>query len=133
MTQNSIDAEHLLTALTQAQPIAGVTVMPRSGNEIPHPNCLVVEPYRDTARGGELLASVEHYQEVENPTGFPWKILPINREPMAFKRAMELAMAYAKRQNVPVILVNHDGLSSADERQQTDTVVLNVKAPRTAT
>jgi len=132
MDQNQPDTDQLLTALTQEPRPASVVVLPRSGNEIPHPNCLVVEPYTDGARGDQLLASVEHYQEVANPSGFPWKILPVNNEPLAFKDAMNLAMAYAKRQGVPIILVNHEGLSSAAERQQTDTAILNVRAPRSA-
>lgn len=132
MDENEPDTEQLLSALTQEPPAASVVVLPRSGNEIPHPNCLVVEPYHDGARGDRLLASVEHYQEVASPNGFPWKILPVNNEPLSFKDAMNLAMAYAKRQGVPIILVNHEGLSSPSERQQTDTAVLNVRAPRSA-
>ena len=41
-------------------------------------------------------------------------------------------MEYAKGQGVPIVLVNHDALSSAAERRQTDTAVLKVKVPRTA-
>ena len=132
MSESSTNKTQLLEGLAGDAPPAGVTVLPRSGNEIPHPNCLVVEPYREAARGDVLLATVEHYQEVENPAGFPWKIIPVNKEPLAFKDAMELAMAFAKRHAVPVILVNHDGLSSAAERQQTDTAVLNLRGPQSA-
>ncbi|NIW24367.1 MAG: hypothetical protein GWN29_07255 [Gammaproteobacteria bacterium] len=112
--------------LSGGEPNGGVQVIPRSGNEIPYPNCLVVEPYRDAARGDNLFASVEHYAETENPSGFPWKILPVTDDPQPFKNAMELAMAYAQRSGVPVILVNHDSMSSEAERQQTDTTILKV-------
>jgi len=107
-----------------------VQVVPRSGNEIPYPNCLVVEPYRDVDCDDNLVASVEHFTETENPSGFPWRIVPVNDDPLPFKKAMELAMAYAQRLNVPVILVNHDSMSSAKERQQTDTTILNLGASR---
>jgi len=109
-----------------------VTVVPRTGNEIPHPNCLVVEPYRDRAHGDHLMATVEHYIEVENSTGFPWRITPVTNEPLAFKDSMALAMSYAQQHGVPVIVVNHDGMSSDSERQQTDTAVLDLRAPRAA-
>lgn len=132
MTQNTSDAEAVLQVLAAETPSTGVTVLPRSGNEIPYPNCLVVEPFRDAAQNDQLCASVEHFVEIQNPTGFPWKITPVNNEPIGFKDAVELAMAYAQRHGVPVILVNHDDLSSAAERQQTDTTVLNMRSPRSA-
>jgi len=131
MNENTPDSGSVAAALDQPAP-TGVTVVPRAGNEIPHPNCLVVEPYRDAARGDRLLASVEHYREIENATGFPWRIVPIANEPLGFKDAMELAMTYAKRHAVPVIVVNHDGMSSDSERQQTDTAILDMRTPRAA-
>ena len=76
---------------------------------------------------------MEHFVETENPSGFPWRIVPVADEPQPFKAAMELAMAYAQRQGVPVILVNHDSLSSETERQQTDTTVMNLSASRAGT
>ena len=126
MDKNASDSQDLKDALAANQPPGNVQVVPRSGNEIPYPNCLVVEPYRTAAHGENLLASVEHFVETENPSGFPWKIMPVANEALPFKDAMDLAMAYAQRQGVPVILVNHDSLSSSTERQQTDTAVLNL-------
>jgi hypothetical protein len=128
MNENAPASNSALAALDQPTP-AGVTVVPRNGNEIPHPNCLVVEPFRDAAHGDRLLANVEHYLEIENPTGFPWRIVPVNNEPLSLTDAMELAMAYATKQAVPVIVVNHDGMSSDSERQQTDTAILDLRSP----
>lgn len=131
MNEKAPNPDSVIAALEQPVP-SGVTVVPRNGNELPHPNCLVVEPSRDPHSGDRLLASVEHFREVENPSGFPWRITPVNNEPLGFKEAMELAMAYAKRHAVPVIVVNHDGMSSDSERRQTDTAVLDLRSPRTA-
>ena len=131
MEENTSDTQNLAAVLAGNQSGGNVQVVPRTGNEIPYPNCLVVEPYRDAARDENLVASVEHFTETEDPSGFPWRIVPVNDDPLPFKKAMELAMAYAQRQNVPVILVNHDSMSSAEERQQTDTTVLNLGASRT--
>jgi hypothetical protein len=130
MDKNVSDTQNVAAVLSGSEPNGNVQVIPRSGNEIPYPNCLVVKPYRDTARGDNLFASVEHFVETRNPPGFPWKIVPIANDPLPFKDAMELAMTYARRQGVPVILVNHDSLSSETERQQTDTSVLNLGASR---
>jgi len=131
MDKNASDTQNLAAVLAETQPAGNVQVIPRSGNEIPYPNCLVVEPFRDAALGNNLLASVEHFVETENPSGFPWKIVPINDDPLPFKKAMQLAMTYAQQQGVPVILVNHDSMSSAEERQQTDTAILNLGGSRT--
>lgn len=131
MNKNASNTQNLVSVLSGGQSASNVRVIPRSGNEIPYPNCLVVEPYRDAARGDNLFASVEHFVEIENSSGFPWRIVPVANDPLPFKDAMDLAMAYAQRQGVPVILVNHDSLSSATERRQTDTTVLNLGASRT--
>lgn len=131
MNEKAPNTDSVIAALEQPVP-NGVTVVPRNGNELPHPNCLVVEPSPDPSNGDRLLAFVEHYREVENPTGFPWRILPVNNEPLAFKEAMDLAMAYAQRHAVPVIVVNHDGMSSDSERRQTDTAVLDLRSSQAA-
>jgi hypothetical protein len=108
-----------------------VRVLQRTGIEIPFPNCLVVEPYRDDALGDELLATVEHFVEVENAAGgFPWRIDAVSRGTLTLSEAVNLAKAYAERKQVPVILVNHESLSSAAEKQQTDTTVLKLKPRR---
>jgi len=129
MDENNANVPGLAAVYVQNSPDTGIQVLPRTDNEIAYPNCLVVEPYRETASGERLLATVEHFTEIENSNGFPWKIVPVNNETLEFQDAMELAMAYAKRRQVPVILVNHDSLSSDIERQMTDTTVLNLKAP----
>ena len=126
MNKNGADTQELAAVLSGSEPNGNVQVVPRSGNEIPYPNCLVVEPYRDAARNDNLFATVEHFVETKDPSGFPWKIVPVSDEPQTFKAAMDLAMAYAQRQGVPVILVNHDGMSSDAERQQTDTTMMNL-------
>jgi hypothetical protein len=130
MNENNANVPELAAAYMQSAPAAGVQVLPRTGNEIPYPNCLVVEPYRETTSGERLLASVEHFTEIENTNGFPWKIVAVNNETLEFQDAMELALAYAKRRQVPVILVNHDSLSSDSERRMTDTTVIKIKAPK---
>ena len=102
-------------------------VIPRSGNEISYPNCLVVDPYREAATGDQLLATVEHFIENRDQTGFPWKILPVSEGAMSLKLAMDAALTYAQKNRVPVILVNHDDLSTDDEKRQTDTTILPLK------
>ena len=131
MNDKAANSDSVIAVLEQPVP-NGVAVVPRNGNELPHSNCLVVEPLRDPHNGDRLLASVEHYREVENPTGFPWRITPVNNDPLGFKEAMELAMAYATDHSVPVIVVNHDGMSSDSERQQTDTAILDLRSPAIA-
>ncbi|HEX9877188.1 MAG TPA: hypothetical protein VGC50_11100 [Gammaproteobacteria bacterium] len=115
------------TSEPEAEGAPVVRVLQRSGNEIPYPNCLVVEPYRENDTGMELLATVEHFVQLKDPTGFPWQISAVSRGPLSFEEAMNLAKAYADRKQVPIILVNHDALSSPAERQQTDTTVIKVK------
>jgi hypothetical protein len=102
-------------------------VIPWSGAEIHYSNCLVVNSHRDPPDGPTVLATVDHFVKQENQGGFPWKILPVTEEPTSFRAAMDLAAKYAREQNVPVILVNPDGLSSDAEKQQTDTVILQKK------
>jgi len=97
-------------------------VIPWSGAEIHHSNCLVVNTHRDPPDGPTVLATVDHYVKQENQGGFPWKILRVTEEPTSFIAAMNLAAKYAREQNVPVILVNSDGLSSDAEKLLTNTV-----------
>ncbi len=103
-----------------------IPIIPRDDDRINHPNCLVVAPYRDAASGAVIMANVEHYIEHKDSTGFPWKIVPVTEEPLRLKAAIAAAMSYAKKNNVPVILLNQDGFSTAAERRQTDTKLLKV-------
>ena len=128
MSGNDFDAEKIL-ALSGDALVHGVVVLPRTGMEIPYPNCLVVEPFRDPAWGDELLATIEHFVAVEHPSGFPWNITRVNENTLVLKDAIQEALAYAQRNDVPVILVNHDDLSTADERRQTDTTAINIRVP----
>jgi hypothetical protein len=109
---------------------AGVKVIPRSGQEIPYPNCLLIDPYRTSPESPTLLATVEHFVEERQATGFPWKIRAIHDEVVTFKEAMDLALRYAEAKKIPIILVNQDGLSSEAEKRQTDTTVLDMSYHR---
>jgi hypothetical protein len=107
----------------------GVEIIPRYNDEISHPNCLVVAPFRKTAHGPTILATVEHYLENPEPGGFPWTIVPVTREPLVLKAAMEAALSFAEDNSIPVIFLNQDGFSTAAEKQQTDTTVLKTSYP----
>ncbi len=106
-----------------------VEIIPRYNNDISHPNCLVVAPFRKTEHGPTIMATVEHYSENPEPGGFPWTILPVTSESLKLKAAMEAALSFAEDNNIPVIFVNQDGFSTAAEKQQTDTKVLKTGAP----
>ena len=103
-----------------------IPIIPRDDDRINHPNCLVVAPYRNAANGAVIMANVEHYIEHKDSTGFPWKIVPVTEEPLRLKAAIAAAVSYAKDNGVPVILLNQDGFSTAAERRQTDTKMLEV-------
>ena len=102
---------------------SGIKVVPRSGNEIPYPNCLVIDTSSDS---GTIMATVEHFQESRTEGGFPWKIEPVNDQPLPFDVAIDLATRYAEDNGVPVILVNQEGLSSDQHKQQTDTEIIDM-------
>lgn len=104
----------------------GIQIIPHHDDQINHPNCLVVAPYRNAANGTAIMANVEHYLENKDPSGFPWKIVPVTKEPLRLKAAVDAAVTYAKDNNVPVILLNQDGFSSPHERRQTDTKIIKV-------
>ena len=108
---------------THAEPI----VLPRTGNEISYPNCLVVDTQPSAASGTTVLASIDHFVEREGRGGFPWEIKQITDQMLPFSEAMDLAKQYAREHQVPVILVNQDGFSSDSERRQTDTAVIRMK------
>ncbi len=101
--------------------LGDIKLIPRYDDHIDHPNCLVVAPYRKSAEGPTIMATVEHYRESEESTGFPWKILQVTEKALLLKAAVDAAVEYAKTNDVPVILLNIDGFSSAAERRQTDT------------
>ena len=107
----------------------GVEIIPRYGDDISHPNCLVVAPFRKTEHGPTIMATVEHYFENPEPGGFPWTIKPVTPEPLVLKIAMETALSFAEDNNIPVIFLNQDGFSTEAERQQTDTRALKTGAP----
>jgi hypothetical protein len=107
-----------------------VIVIPRYDDGIPSSNCLVVAPFRKAAQAPTLMARVEHYRRNKEAGGFPWTILPVTEEPVLLKKAMELALSYARSNSVPVIFVNQDGFSSDLEKRQTDTQPLKTGAPR---
>jgi hypothetical protein len=107
----------------------GVEIIPRYSDDISHPNCLVVAPFRKTEHGPTIMATVEHYFENSEPGGFPWTILPVTSEPLTLKAAMETALSFAEHNNIPVIFVNQDGFSTAAEKQQTDTKAIRTGTP----
>ena len=111
------------TTAAALSPIPEPEVLPRNGNEIDHPNCLVVDPQL-AGITGELVATVEHLELLESPDGFPWQILPVVNKAIPMKDAMEQARAYASEQGVPVILVNQEQLATAKQRHRTDTSIL---------
>ena len=98
-----------------------IQLVPRYDDVITHPNCLVVDPYRDTERGSTIMASVEHYLESRGAAAFPWQIVQVTEEPLVLKAAVEAALEYAKDYKVPVIFLNQGGFSTAAEKQQSGT------------
>jgi len=107
----------------------GVEIIPRYNNDISHPNCLVVAPFRKTKHGPTIMATVEHYFENSEPGGFPWTILQVTSEPLTLKAAMETALSFAEHNNIPVIFLNQDGFSTDAEKQQTDTKAFKTALP----
>lgn len=112
------DAE---TPSTSSTDLGDIKIIPRTDDQINHPNCLVVAPYRLSEEGPTIMATVEHYYENNESTGFPWTILPVTEKALLLKAAVDKAVEYAKANDVPVILLNVDGFSTATERRQTDT------------
>ena len=107
-----------------------IQIVPRYDDVITHPNCLVVDPYRDTERGTAIMASVEHYLESKDATEFPWRIVLVTEEPLVLKAAVEAALEYAKDYKVPVIFLNQGGVSAeAEERQTGTTEILRLPRP----
>jgi len=107
----------------------GVEIIPRYNDDISHPNCLVVSPFRKTEHGPTIMATVEHYCANPEPGGFPWTIKPVIPEALVLKAAMEAAVSFAEDNNVPVIFLDQDGFSTASEKQQTDTKALKTGSP----
>ena len=107
----------------------GVEIIPRYNDDISHPNCLVVAPFRKTEHGPTIMATVEHYFENSEPGGFPWTIASVTAEPLVLKAAMEAALSFAEQNNIPVIFVNQDGFSTAAEKKQTDTKAIKTGTP----
>jgi hypothetical protein len=105
-----------------------VSLIPRYDDAISYPNCLVVDPFRKLAYGKVIMATVEHYFENQNTSGFPWTIIPVLEKPLPLKNAVTAAVSFAEKNNIPVILLNQDGFSSASEKRQTDTQALKTSA-----
>lgn len=129
MSENShvADSEMISALLSDTE---GIQIIPRyDERDISHPNCLVVAPYRDPAYGPVLFANVEHYLESKDPTGFPWEITLLTEEPVRLKAAVDAALKYAKENDVPVILINQDGFSTDEEKEQTGTTEI-LKLPK---
>jgi len=129
MSQNThaADQEVLSALLTDSK---GIEIIPRyNESDIGHPNCLVIAPYRGTEHDTALMANVEHYRERQDSTGFPWEITLLTEDPIRLKAAVDLAVRYAKQNNVSVIFLNQDGFSTDDEKQQTGTTEI-LKVPK---
>ena len=127
MTENPNAKEDQLGPANDAS-AQKVQIIHRVSNEVAHPNCLVVAPYRENAETTELLATVEHFIKHQDPSGFPWKILPITQSGVILKTAMALALDYASKNAIPVILVNQEDFSTDVEKQQTDTKMIQVES-----
>jgi len=124
---HSADHEVLSVLLTDTE---GIQIIPRyNESDIGHPNCLVIAPYRGTEHDTALMANVEHYLERRDSTGFPWEITLLTEDPLRLKAAVDLAVRYAKENNVPVIFLNQDGFSTDAEKQQTGTTEI-LKLPK---
>ena len=104
-------------------------LIPRYDEDITHPNCLIIAPFRKSARGPTIMATVEHYLQNPNPGGFPWTIRSVTSEPLLLKAAVTAAFHYAKANKVAVIYLNQDGFSTEDELAQSDTRALKTGAP----
>ena len=129
MSENTHAADHevLSALLTDTD---GIEIIPRyDESDIGNPNCLVIAPYRDTEHDTALMANVEHYLERQDSTGFPWEITLLTEDPLRLKTAVDVAVRYAKENNVPVIFLNQDGFSTDDEKQQTGTTEI-LKLPK---
>ena len=98
-----------------------VSLVPRYDDSISYPNCLVVDPFRKLVYGKVIMATVDHYFENQNASGFPWTIISVLEKPLPLKDAVTAAVSFAEKNNIPVILLNQDGFSSAAEKKQTDT------------
>lgn len=108
----------------------GVQLVPRYDDDISHPNCLVVAPFRKLRYGSTIMATIEHYRSNPERSGFPWTILSVIERPLELKAAVEEAMKYAAANGIPVVFLNQDGFSSDQELQKTDTKALKTGAPR---
>ena len=126
--KHEMAAKQILSELPRGE--SSVQIVPRYDDDISHPNCLVVAPFRKTTHGPTIMASVEHYSENPEPSGFPWTIVPVTPEPLVLKAAMEVALRFAESNNVPVIFLNQDGFSTDAEKRQTDTKALKIGVPR---
>jgi len=113
----------------QPSDTGGIQLVPRYTDDIGHPNCLVVAPFRKSAQTPTIMATVEHYREKLDPKGFPWTILPVTEEALVLKAAVEAAVKYAEDNDIRVIFLNQNGFSTTAERQQTDTKALNTGVP----
>ena len=101
-----------------------IQIIPRYDDDISHPNCLIVAPFRKTEHGPTIMATVEHYLWKKDCAGFPWTIVKVTEEALVLKAAVEAALKYAEDNKIPVIFLNQDGFSTDAEKQQTDTTAI---------
>ena len=126
---HSVDQD---TLSEQCEDTTGVQLIPRYGDDISYPDCLVVAPFRKVKHGQTIMATVEHYKINPNADGFPWTIRPVTVSPLELKVAVGEAMKFAKANGIPIVLLNQDGFSSAAELRQTDTKAIKTGAPALA-
>jgi hypothetical protein len=122
MSKRYADIRHLLCALGFDPKPYGIEITLRTGSEIPHANCLVIDVWRGSREGETPLVRIEHFRESPDTSEYPWKHTVINREPLAIERAIKLAIAFARRQQIPVVLVGRQALGPAP--------VFKLNAPR---
>jgi len=108
------------------RPKSNVQIVPRSGNDIPYPNCLLVDPQRDPANNS-ILATVDHFLQKPSDNGLPWTIHNISEKPLPLNAALDMASRYAEANGIPIIMVNEEGMMSTEaEKSRTDTMAIDM-------
>ena len=113
--------------------MSNIKIIPHSGNEISHPNCVLVHTYPKPTDSSISLASVEHIVtdfDSEGRIENACLVKIVNEQPISYEQAVALAKRYAENRDVPVVLVVRDAVDNGDCETGlwvtlTDTIVLN--------
>ena len=98
--------------------MSDIKIIPHSGSELPHPNCLLVYTYPKPTDHSITLTTVEHILASFGPDGCIENVCPkriVNAQPISHDAAMALAIDYAEDRSIPVILVVEDGPGNAED------------------